>query len=274
MPDVATNTEARFVDDTVGLLQTSNRRLTQRVSELESRQSAQTVIEHIIGVIEDQWDTHLKTCWATDSTPIPLVDQFYVCNEDGSHASIDPVINYKIESLWLGRLKKARMVHEGQLKTLTLHPSRLQNDRPLPMFLNANGSIQGIIMRQTLRTHSFIVKHDPLMPGTVFGTAQAKEWLAMPNIMSSATTSCWSHHAGLERLTSMFLGRAPRLPSLATLVVDSTQVRQFLEIMQQNDQARCHFTCSGQTTMHAYLFLTRCDAEQSEIGRMSIGSIL
>lgn len=272
MPDVATNTEDRFVDDTVALLQTANRRLKERIVELEARQSPHTVVESILAAIEDLYDTELKTRSASGTISLPLNDHFYVTNSDGSHAAIDPSLSYKIESLWLGRIKSTTAVHDGQLKTLMLHPSQLHDDRPLPMFVDTNGAMQGIVMRHTHRTHSFIVKNDPKMPGIVFGKQKAEEWLSLPNI-SAPVTSSWPHHATLERVTSLWLGRAPRSPPLATLTVDSRLIVEFVRLMKENDQARCHFTCSGQTTLYAYLCLTKADADQSDLARVPIGSI-
>lgn len=255
------------------LLVETNARLQSRVNSIETQYSAHTVLEIMLGCIEEHYDTEMKTRADSGDMSIPLTDVFYVIEADGSHAAIDSSIAYSIESLWLGRIDKKRVTHNGQNKTLMLHPSQLNDDRPLPLLMDGAGTAQGIVMRHPHRSHSFVCKNDPAIPGLVFGSAKAKEWLAIPNFKTSQTTSVWPQHHTLERIASMWLGRAARQPSLSTLLVDSQLIRKFVQAMSTNENARCHFTCSGQTEFHAYLCLTAADKDQTDLEKIPIGTI-
>ena len=255
------------------LLVDTNARLQSRVNRLETQYSPHTVIETILGCIEEHYDLEMKKRADNGTTSLRLTDVFYAVETDGSHTAIDPSIAYSIESLWLGRIDKKRVIHNGQSKVLMLHPSQLNDDRPLPLFMDATGTAQGIVMRHAHRSHSFICKNDPAIPGLVFGSVKAKEWLAMPNFKTAQSTSIWPQHETLERIASMWLGRASRQPSVSTLIVDSQLIRKFVQTMALNENARCHFTCSGQSTLHAYLCLTAEDEEQTDLAKIPIGTI-
>lgn len=260
--------------DTRALLQQSNARLQSRVSALESQNAAQCILNIILGALESHYDAEMKRRVATNASALPLARQFYVLAADNTtHEALDADIEYAIESLWLGRIPKKRVIHSTLPYTLMLHPSQLHDDRPLPLLVDSTGHAHAIVVRHTHRTHSFMCKNDPCLPGLVFGVSKAMEWQQMPNFQSYSATSAWPEHGTLERLASMWLGRAPRSPSMATLVVDSKLVRRFVRDMTSHAEARCHFTCSGQTTLHAYLCLTANDGAQTDIARLPLGTI-
>lgn len=254
------------------LLASANTRLQSRLNLLEARYISHTTLENILGCLEQHYDTEMKKRAEAGTTTLPLTDTFYVNDKTGI-TMLDSSFTRSIESLWLGRIEKKQVTHNGKLKCLMLHPHQLNDDRPLPVLVDSTGALQGIVVRHPHRNHSFLCKHDPSFPGLVFAKDKANEWLSLPNFRAAQGTSLWPECAVLERLSSMWLGRAPRDPSLSTLLVDSDLVRSFVQALKENENARCHFTISGQTTLHAYICLTAADKDQTDIYKLPIGTI-
>lgn len=271
MIDASTNTDIQS-DGTIILMQSANRRLETRVSELEERQSAVTIVETILSTMQDLYEMESKRRCSANIAPLPLLDEYYTLDQTGCYAAVDSSFAQLIDSLWLGRLKKIKVVHLGSEHTLMLHPTQLHNDLPLPVLVDSTGKMEGVVARSAHRAHSFMLKNDPAFPGLVFEEQTVSKWIAMPGVFSTLT-SAWPNHEGLERLASIWASRTARSPALSTLTVDTQLVRKLLEAMRDNARSSCHFTCTGETTLFAYICLTRADNEQTDLFRLPIGTI-
>lgn len=251
------------------LLRAENRTLRSKLNNWETQMTPKTIMDNLI-------DTMLAHYAAVTpgASQVTLTKRYYAIDERQKRVPLDDAAEQKIEALWLNRLETTTTTFRKQVATLSLHPKQLKDDRPLPILILGNGTQLPIVRREDHLTQSHLLKNDPGLLGVVLDKAGAAEWMTRGNLAIATDTSVWPGHVGLEKLTALWLGRVPRDPPEATLVVDAKLVRQFLSQMLLHDQARCHLTCSGNKNMYAYLCLTANDGQQTDLARLPLGSVV
>lgn len=258
-------------DNQQELLRVENRLLRLRLNEWEVQMIPKTIVDRLVQLMID----HYIACASTPrQTPqIPLTDRYFAI-EMGKRMPLDSTAERKIESLWMNRVNETFIVFRERVATLSLHPRQVKDDRPLPIMTLHDGTQLPIVRRDDNSTQSHLLKNDPCLPGVVIGKDAAKEWTKRGNFSTATDTSIWPGYEPLERLTALWLCRPSNDPPKATLVVDSKLVRQFVTYMVLHDDARCHFTCSGNTHFYAYLCLTANDGRQTDLARLPLGSVI
>ncbi len=255
-------------DMRVQLLVEENERLNGRVREFEERYAPVFVVESILKLLYDEYTKQT----ATAPTTLSLTRKFYA-RGDKSIAPLPDTVEYLIESLWLGRMDACPFDFNGKTEALMLHPSQLRDDRPLPIIKCADGTSVPVVKRPEHRSHIFLMKHDPAFNGIVIDHAHAKLWASNSRIATSTEVSHFPQHRLLSSMINLWAGRGQSSSSLAALVVDASQVRNFVSTLARNDKARCHFTCTGQTELYAYFVITSGDGSHLDLQRLFLGSM-
>lgn len=254
-------------------------RLQGRVNAYEERFACVVLIEELLEALID----HYQRVFSDGAfRSVDLTTKFYAV--DDAQAAIVPLpdcFEYHIDSLWLGRVETAPVQLGGVYAELKLHSSKVRDDRPLPvLLLQDEGEPKPRALRVLRRSadtrHSHIIKYAPCLPGAIIDRSLATAWLENANATRGVDdTSVWPGHGLLSRLMTLWMGRPDENPlSQTTLVADMARLRVFMEAIAAHDSPRLHFACIGQERIFGYLVLTANDGEQSEIGRLPVGSAL
>ena len=243
-------------------------RLCQRVEEYEKRYASVVRLDNIVEMLYSHYTKQ------TNVARTPLTSKFYAHSDVGVVVALPDDVEYLIETLWLGRVDTCSIDFEGVPATLKLHAKRLQDDLPLPILECPDGNTTKtipILRRLERHQHTFMIKHDPALNGVIISNANAKQWAADSFIATSAEVSVFPRHRLLSQMIDLWVCRKRSEP-YATLVVDAAQFRSFVHKLAENDEARCHFTCTGQTQLHAYLCLSSGDGWHTDLYRLFIGT--
>ncbi|MEC7456841.1 MAG: hypothetical protein VYE42_02325 [Actinomycetota bacterium] len=214
------------------------------------------------------------TTVATTSTYQPLLDRFYAVDDDGAYSALPSNAEIVIENLWLGRIESYSFPFHGDEVSLQLHPSMVWDDRPLPILVKRDGVVVKVLRRSDERTHSFMCKLHPTLPGMIIDNSRASEWLNDASFHGApSAVEMIVGHALLERVTALWLKRPARDPPPSTLIADVDQVRGLLRAMVANSDARCHIVCTGQSTIQVFVCLTAGDGSQKDLFRLPVGNV-
>jgi hypothetical protein len=252
---------------TLSALVEENQRLNARVREFEERYAPVFVVESILKTL---YAEYIKQTNAAPRSRLSC--KFFVRNQAGMTPLPDEV-EYMIESLWLGRIDACPISFNGVLETLRLHPSQLKDDLPLPLIMCRDGTNVPIVKRSEERAHIFLTKHDPAFKGIIIENAAAKKWATNATIATSSEVSHFPLHLLLSQMIDLWMGRESSLKPRATLVVNASLVRNFVTTLARNEKAQCHFTCTGQKELFAYLCITSGDGMHTDLQRLFIGNV-
>lgn len=249
------------------------RRLRGQLYEIEQRISPTVIIESLIKTFVE----HYSKLRATTSgvSGISLASNFYCTDKQKTRTIALPHdAAEKIENLWLSRVESYTIACDGDAAaTLSLHPSKVHDDLPLPVITLTDGTIYAVLRRIPHRTPHFWARNDPNLAGVVINSDIASDWSKRTSVASSSQVVAWPAHADLDKLFSLWLNRdAPDEPT-AVLTVDGGMVRLFVDAIAANPDARCHFTCSGEKTVYGYFVLVANDEDHSDLQRVFVGSV-
>lgn len=254
-------------------------RLQGRVNAYEERFACVVLIEELL---EALFEHYQRVFSDNEFRSVDLTTKFYAVED--TPAAIVPLpdsFEYYIESLWLGRVDTVPVQIRGAHAELKLHSSKVRDDRPLPVLLlqdegESKPRALRVLRRSADTRHSHIIKYAPCLPGAIIDRSLATAWLENANATRGVDdTSVWPGHSLLSRLMTLWMGRSDENPlSQTTFVADMARLRVFMEAIAAHDSPRLHFACIGQERIFGYLVLTANDGDQSEIGRLPVGSAL
>lgn len=248
-------------------------RLRAQLHAMEQRISPTVIIESLIAIFVDHY-SKLRAS-AASQTALSLVAKFYCMDKQKTRTVALPNdVDAKLESLWLGRVVSYTITCEGDSgASLTLHPSKVHDDLPLPVVTLSDGSIYPVLRRAAHRTPLFWARNDPTLAGIVMNADTASEWSKRTSIVTSSQVVAWPGHVALDSLFSLWLNRSVSANPMAILTVDAGMVRLFVDAIAAHPDARCHFTCSGETTVYGYFVLVANDHHHSDLQRIFVGSV-
>ena len=236
-------------------------RLKTEFERVNARFTAEAMIAKLVSSLYDFYASQDKTSRVKNKEDPCLLNKYVVMDETTKRCINLGNIENDIESLWLGRMDSFLVAKEGQTYEVSLHPSQLQNDRPLPVLYLDTGERLPIIRRAEERTHIFLQQHRPHREGLRLSDLKDSfcEFDAMSKVASFAFSSevyLIRDHEPLSKLVGAWV-RAPDPSTIrATLRVDAGKMRLFYNEMKKNPSHYVHIFCSGQTSLFIYLCLT------------------
>ena len=243
--------------------------LVGRLNQWEQRFACHSVVEQLLRLMLKHYEGVRAGLGAP---PLAVAQRFYILHNGKCHAL--PVQKERlIESLWLSRVERGVVHYLGADREVKLHPKQLHDDKPLPLLMFDDKTPLPIKRQADAWRHSFLCKHGPNFPGAVLDATDARAWYAQGSFATAQDTLLSPGSHRLEALAALWLGRAAHDPPDATLLVDAKAVRHFVSKLAQNDRARCHFMCLGQTRLYAYFVLTAADGFQTELARLPLGHV-
>ena len=245
------------------------RELRRQLTTTNEQFSSVLILESIIRSL----DAHC----IPDKTTQSLTSRYYAIEPStGEMRALPSNLESVVDFLWWGRIRSHTFAfpEDDTSVVLTLHPSAVRDDKPLPIVRFPNNQEWPVLRRTDERTHSFMCKLQPEHPGLKLSADTLNAWFSHADFRrAKACVTLWPGHVLLESLVAKWLGRPVRSPALATLLVDVDGLRRFLCEWSSNPTAACHLWCTGQSVVHAYLCLTASNGLQSDICRIPIGTV-
>ena len=250
-------------------------RLRGQLHEMEQRISPTIIIESLIKIFVEHYSKLRASLTSTSTAPvISLASKFYCMDKQKTRTIALPHdVEDKIENLWLSRVESYTITCDGDAAaTLSIHPSKVHDDLPLPVVTLSDGTIYPVLRRVAHRTPHFWARNDPNLAGVVMNSDIASDWSKRTSVATSSQVVTWPAHADLDKLFSLWLNSSLRDEPTAVLTVDGGMVRLFVDAIAANPDARCHFTCSGEKTVYGYFVLVANDDDRSDLQRLFVGS--
>lgn len=253
---------------------TTNELLCNQICDLMARINTFERRTGSIFILEEMLHLLIRHCTSSSGSTFCLVSRFYIYKDNVVISDMPAKYEKTLASIWLKEIADADITIQNINYTMCLHPDQVCDGKPLPLLVvkNSSGIPLTIKERRQTRTHSHLLKNDPQFPGLVFDSALVSAWQSNANFVDATDTIILPNHALLEQLCSLWLKRPCPKPSLATLNVDPHNLMMFVSSLAVHTDARCHFTLSGQNTLYAYLVATANDGNQTDIGRLAIGT--
>lgn len=249
-------------------LQTKITVLQKKLIEHERLFFPVVVLNDILTDLLEHHKTHLNDLSTT--LPQSIQGTLYVI-DNGSTIMLPERIVPILESILLGRLRNYEFdLSHGDTVSLSIHDSRLVDDRPMILLQKQDNSILQVHVQKRHRKHAFLCKNMPAFPGYIFDKDKISQW--SKSIFLNGTPQFHCSHQLLEELVSLWLGRKIKQTNTTTLTIDPPALSKFLFAYTHDTSARCHLICTGQTTIYIFLVLTSSDGCQRELARIHIGS--
>lgn len=251
--------------------------LQERVNGWEKGFGCHDIVTKLLGLMLKYYK-EMKANGAVN-TNVSLANRYYIEMNDPTTGrknvvSIPKTSERLIESLWLGTIKKATITVLEKDCKIELHKHQVLDDKPLPILIFSDDPAHPFAIKRQSDNwrHSFMCKNVPGYPGKVVDSQHVSEWRSYGNFATAHHTLVFPGDELLEEIVALWIGRAVRVPSDATLLVDCKLVRSFVTKIALHDRPRCHFICIGSNKVYGYLVLTLADGMQSEVARLPVGS--